>query len=273
MIAVGAGLKPLPKKQVTFGEIQMFLRIKNRLFVLVFAFILLCFQFPVAAEMTAVKILRKADQARGNTAGMEWNIEIRSVEEGQEQQRIIKVSARDFNSLAEFLAPAKVKGQKLLMIDRNMWFIKPGLSKAVPISPRQKLMGGAANGDIASTNYAGDYLVTAQSDEVLDGKPCYLFDLKAVDKKTTYDRIKYWVSKEHLLGEKAEFFTVSGKLFKTAVFKYENRIASDGQTRAFISQMTITDALLKENITDMFYRQAVIKKVPDSIFNLNLLLQ
>ena len=38
----------------------------------------------------------------------------------------------------------------------------------------------------------------------------------AVDKKATYDRIKYWISKERLAGVKAEFYTVSGKLFKTA---------------------------------------------------------
>jgi outer membrane lipoprotein-sorting protein len=244
---------------------------KEFIFTIVFIFYL--FVSPVLADMTPQEILKKADQARGNVEGVEWEIEIRSVEEGQQQQRTIKVTARDFNSLAEFMAPAKVKGQRLLMIDRNMWFIKPGLSKAVPISPRQKLMGGAANGDIASTNYAGDYLVTLQTEDVLEGEPCYLFDLKAVDKKATYDRIKYWISRERLVGVKAEFYTVSGKLFKTAVFKYENRISIDCQAHAFISRMTIFDALVKENITDMFYRQAVVKKVPDSLFNLNLLLK
>jgi outer membrane lipoprotein-sorting protein len=251
----------------------MFPQVKKHSIVLTIIFILLSFGSPVSAEMTSVDILKKADQARGNVEGVEWEIEIQSIEGSQQQQRTIKVTARDFNSLAEFMAPAKVKGQRLLMIDRNMWFIKPGLSKAVPISPRQKLMGGAANGDIASTNYAGDYLVTLQTEDVLEGEPCYLFDLKAVDKKATYDRIKYWISRERLVGVKAEFYTVSSKLFKTAVFKYENRISIDGQAHAFISRMTIFDALVKENITEMFYRQAVVKKVPDSLFNLNLLLK
>jgi outer membrane lipoprotein-sorting protein len=223
------------------------------------------------AALSSKEILAKADEARGNAEGVEWEIQIESIEGGREQQRTIRVSARSFNSLAEFLAPANVKGQKLLMSDRNMWFAKPGLSKAVPISPRQKLMGGAANGDIASTNYAGDYKVTNASEEAVDGEKCTLLDLAAIDKKATYDRIKYWISKERLVGLKAEFFTVSGKMFKTATFEYGNSITLNGQQRPFISKMVITNAILKEDVTTMHYRKAMIKKIPDSVFNLNLL--
>jgi len=181
------------------------------------------------------------------------------------------VTAREFNSLADFLSPPNVKGQKLLMLDRNMWFAKPGLSKAVPISPRQKLMGGAANGDIASTNYAADYKIVQTSDDVVNGEASYLFDLSAVDNRATYDRIKYWISKERLVGVKAEFYTVSGKMFKTATFEYKNSITVEGKPREFISRMVITSAIVKEDVTTMNYRKVSIKKVPDSIFNLNLL--
>jgi outer membrane lipoprotein-sorting protein len=234
--------------------------------------ILLTFFFSSSqAAMTPQEILAKADEARGNAEGIEWEIGIDSVEGGKEQHRTIRVSARSFNSLAEFLAPANVKGQKLLMLDRNMWFAKPGLSKAVPISPRQKLVGGAANGDIASTNYAGDYKVVQASEETVGGEKCHLFDLTAVDKRATYDRIKYWISKERLVGVKAEFYTVSGKMFKTATFEYKQSITIDDQPRPFISKMVITSAVLKEDITTMVYRKAVLKKIPDATFNLNLL--
>lgn len=246
---------------------------KGYLFIfLVTVFSFIFFYLPsLQAALSPQEILAKADEARGNAEGVEWEIQIESVEGGREQQRTIRVTARSFNSLAEFLAPANVKGQKLLMLDRNMWFAKPGLSKAVPISPRQKLLGGAANGDIASTNYAGDYQVDHASEDNIHGEPCTLFDLKAVDKKATYDRIKYWISKKRLVGLKAEFYTVSGKMFKTATFEYENNITISGQPREFISKMVITSAILKEDITTMHYRKASIKKVPDSIFNLNLL--
>lgn len=223
--------------------------------------------------MSPKEILAKADEARGNVEGIEWEIDIESLEGGRQQQRTIRVTARDFNSLAEFLAPANVKGQKLLMLDRNMWFVKPGLSKAVPISPRQKLVGGAANGDIASTNYAGDYEVIKSSDDTVNGEPCHLFDLRAADKKVTYDQIRYWVSKGRLLGLKAEFYTVSGKMFKTASFAYENSITVEGKPQAFISQIVITSAIVKEDVTTMSFRKVRIRKVPDAAFNLNLLIK
>jgi len=226
-----------------------------------------------APDLSPKEILTKADEARGNAEGVEWEIDIKSIEAGRQQERTIRVTAREFNSLAEFLAPPNVKGQKLLMLDRNMWFAKPGLSKAVPISPRQKLVGGAANGDIASTNYAGDYKIAQTSEEVVNGEPCHLFDLTAVDKRATYDRIRYWISKERLAGLKAEFYTVSGKMFKTAAFEYKNSITTGGKPRDFISRMVITSAVLKEDVTTMNYRKVLIKKVPDSVFNLNLLVK
>ncbi len=223
------------------------------------------------ASLSPKDILRKADQARGNAEGVEWRIDIRSVERGREQKRTLRVRARGFNSLAEFLAPPNVKGQKLLMLDRNMWFAKPGLSKPVPISPRQKLLGGAANGDIASTNYAGDYTIVKTSEDTVNGEKCYLFDLKASDNRATYDRILYWISMERLVGLKAEFYTVSGKMFKTAVFEYKNSITINGKLREFISRMVITNALMKNDVTTMNYGRVVIRKIPDSVFNLNLL--
>jgi len=229
--------------------------------------------FSATYAMTPNEILKKSDEARGNADGIEWEIAMNSIESGREQQRTIKVSARSFNSLAEFLAPANVKGQKMLMVDRNMWFVKPGLSKAVPISPRQKLLGSAANGDIASTNYAGDYKISHVSDGMANKEPCYLFDLTAIDKKATYDSIKYWISKDRLIGVKAEFYTVSGKMFKTAVFEYKNSISIEGEPRPFISRMVITNAIIKEDVTTMNFRKVSFKKIPDSMFNLNLLVK
>jgi hypothetical protein len=231
------------------------------------------FAIAPRAETSPHEILTKADEARGNAEGIEWEIDISSLEKGRRQQRLLRVKARNFNSLAEFLSPANVKGEKLLMVDRNMWFVKPGLSKAVPISPRQKLIGGAANGDIASTNYADDYKVVAVSEEVYAGERCDVFDLNAIDKHVTYDRIKYWISKERKVGIKSEFYTVSGKLFKVATFEYQNLSKFESGPRLFISKMVITSATVKEDITTMNYHHVSFKRIPDSTFNLNLLVK
>jgi hypothetical protein len=135
-------------------------------------------------------------------------------------------------------------------------------------------MGDAANGDIASTNYAEDYTAERTGEETVRGEECFVLDLKAANKNVTYDRIKYWVSKERLVGVKAEFFTLSGKLFKTAEFKYDNRATlPDGTTIPFVSELIIQDAIQRDNVTTLTYSNISVQPVPDSAFNLNLLVR
>lgn len=242
---------------------------------IVFGFVLIffvsVFVSTANAQMSHKEMLHKADEARGNAEGIQWYIYMDSLEKGRKQYRKLIVTARGYNSLANTLEPANVKGQKLLMHDRNMWFAKPELSKAVPISPRQKLMGTAANGDIASTNYAGDYKIMSTEDGQYNNEKCVVMDLQAVDNRATYDRIRYWVSKERVVGVKAEFYTVSGKMFKTATFEYENSVNINDNPREFISKMTINSAIIKDDVTIIKYSKPVLKKISDAVFNLNLL--
>jgi outer membrane lipoprotein-sorting protein len=252
----------------------MKIRFEQQYLIAIILVVICCLSFSVSSAQTQIspqEMLQKADEARGNAEGIQLEISIDSIEGGREQHRTLRVNARGYNSLADFLAPANVKGQKILMLDRNMWFAKPGLSKAVPISPRQKLIGGAANGDIASTNYAGDYKITHTAESKMNGEACLLMDLQAVDNRATYDRIKYWISKERLVGLKAEFYTVSGKMFKTATFEYNNSITINEKPREFMSKMIITSAIIKEDVTTMHFNNPVLKKVSDATFNLNLL--
>lgn len=237
----------------------------------IFIFCLNVFVSVVDAQMSSKEMLQKADEARGNADGIQWDISMDSIEGGREQHRKLRVIARGYNSLIDTLEPANLKGQKLLMQDRNMWFSKPGLSKAVPISPRQKLMGSAANGDIAATNYAGDYKITHTSEDKIKDESCIIMELQAIDSRATYDRIKYWVSKERLVGLKAEFYTVSGKMFKTATFEYKNNITINEKPQEFISKMIITSAIVKDDVTTIHYSKPVLKKVSDANFNLNLM--
>jgi len=249
-------------------------RFDKRFLIAIIFVVICCLSFSTStarAQMSPKEMLQKADEARGNAEGIQWEISIDSIEGGRKQHRTMRVNARGYNSLAATLAPANIKGQKLLMQDRNMWFAKPGLSKAVPISPRQKLMGGAANGDIASTNYSGDYKITHTTESKVGGEDCLILDLQAVDSRATYDRIKYWISRERIVGVKAEFYTVSGKMFKTATFEYKNSMTINEKPREFISKMIITSAIIKEDVTTMNYNNAVLKKVSDATFNLNLL--
>ena len=221
----------------------------------------------------ATALLAESDLSRGNSSGLEWDIDIESQTEGNTEANRLTVLVKETNCLAVYQTPSNVKGRKLLMKDRNMWFIKPGLSKPVPISPRQKLLGGASNGDIASTNYAGDYTIENFTEAVLDQEPCVVYNLKANNKNVTYDQIRYWVSKKTKTGVKAEFFTLSGKMFKTAVFEYDHKISLNGQERPFVSKMTIMGVVVETEKTVMAYSHIRLRDISASAFNLDLLVK
>jgi len=244
---------------------------------LLFAGLLVLAALPAPAApappVEAAQLIARADRARGDIDGITWTTDIRSTEDGKQTERTLIIKNRGVNTLAETIAPATMSGQLLLMLDGNMWFSKPGLRKAVPISARQKLMGGAANGDIASTHYAKDYQAQPDGEATVAGEPCLVFELKAINTLASYNRIRYWISRQRELGVQAEFYSVSGKLLKTARFTYDNRIQHDGAMQPFMSAMTIEDGVQKENITVMTYRDIRPGAVPDSTFNLNLLLR
>jgi outer membrane lipoprotein-sorting protein len=219
-----------------------------------------------SGELTPKEILQRADEARGNLDGVRWKVDIDSVESGRAQQRNLDVKAKGYDFLSVLNSPPKVKGEKLLMVNHNMWFTKPDLRKPVPVSPRQTLVGGASYGDIAATNYAEDYEPTSLDEENVNGEACHVYDLKAAHKKATYDRIKYWVSKERIVGVKAEYYAVSGKVFKSATFEYNNQIELRGKPQPFISKMAITDALVKGNVTTLKFSEPELVNLPAAIF-------
>lgn len=219
------------------------------------------------AEEDYFNILLDADKARGNYEGIAWKVNVQS----KNKHKRYYVRSLGFDLLAETLSPAKYKGNKILMVSGNMWFYKPGLSKPVPISRRQKLLGEASYGDISSTNYAHDYIIEAVSSAEINAKPCWLFDLKSKTKKNSYDRIHYWVDKERRTGVKADYFTVSGKRIKSATMEYQHTIVVAEQNQPFISKVSIVDGIQTESITVMELSEPELKEIPGYYFNVNFL--
>jgi outer membrane lipoprotein-sorting protein len=223
-----------------------------------------------AQAPSAEQLLRDADRARGGLAtGITWNATVEATEEGTTTTRTFLVKARGNDALVESLAPPRYRGEIMLFNDRTIWFVKPGLRKPVSISARQRLSGEAANGDIASTNYARDYEGTIVGEEEVNGEPAYRLDLKARSRNVTYDRIRYWVSRKRHLGLRAEFLTVGGDLFKSATFQYGNRMKSPAGEFEFVSKMAIQDATGAGGTTIISFGAPRAETHPLSLFNIN----
>jgi hypothetical protein len=232
-------------------------------------FVILTSSAGVIAAPDAQSILQQSDRARGGgLPGIVWDIHLtsRDADRVAEAQHL-QVRAVDDASVAEVLEPLRSKGTKLLQVEHNMWLTRPGLSKPIPISPRQRMSGQASNGDIAATNYAADYEARLVSEEKVNAELCYVLDLSAKHKRTTYDKIRYWVSVARGVGVKAEFYSLSGKLLKTATFKYDNTIQFSGKSVPFVSSMVIRDALVDAETT-MNFGTVKVKKIPLAEFDL-----
>jgi hypothetical protein len=230
----------------------------------------------VAAALapSAEELLKASDRARGTAKdGVSWSVALESFDEGIDNKVDYLVKVKGDNAIAEATAPARNKGDTILFNDRNMWFFKIGNKKPISISPRQKLAGEAANGDIASTNYYRDYEGKIVGEEKIDGQDTYKLELKAKAKNVTYDGIRYWITKKERLGIKAEFLTVSGEVFKGAVIEYNNKLQDGKETYPFISKMTITSAVNPQSRSVMSYTTPKTQQLADSMFNVNNLVR
>jgi hypothetical protein len=226
----------------------------------------------LAADVDPDRILAESDRARGGgLPGVEWHLKLTSTDPENEDLRELAVKAVGDNSLATTVYPPRLKRAMLLQVERNMWYGRPDLRKPISISPRQKMTGQAANGDIASTNYYGEYTPTILREERVGEEDTYVLDLVGKNKWVTYDRIVYWVSKKRLVAVKAEFYTVSGKLIKTATFEHDNSIVYANRTSPFVSRIEIRDAINKANFSVLEYSDVKVRPLTAADFHISVL--
>ena len=213
---------------------------------------------------TADDILRFSDRSRNGWDTYFVRTTIKNYEENElKEEGVFDVSMKGMDkTLVKFLN-ADVKGQYLLMIDDDMWIYMPNTRKPIRITPLQRLMGNASNGDVARTRYAQDYTASFKREENSDGVQCYVLELNAKRDGATYKRIDYWITKDSLRPQKAEIYLISGKHFKTIHFDTYEEVHG----RMLVTQETITDRLREGRTTIMKYAGYAPKEIPDKYFN------
>lgn len=224
------------------------------------------------SEATMREWLRKADQARGGWGGYKWTLKIDTQDPAGATSTTYEVAVRDGKALARTVEPKRYQGEKILIASRAMWYAKPGLRKPVSISPQQRLVGEAANGDIAATQYARDYHPAFAGSAQVGGVDCFKLKLTAATSDATYESIVYYLDKRSLMGIRAEFLTAGGVVFKSASFDYGNRVKVNGQEQPFVSTMKIVSASFPDRYSVLQYTQVSASSSPDSLFSLDALM-
>ncbi len=215
-------------------------------------------------------LLKSSDRGRGGLlAGVKWDAKVTSVEGDQKSSREFVVSALGDDAYVEAVNPPRNKGEVYIFNNREMWFFRPSLKKPISISPRQKLMGQASNGDIASTQYFRDYTPEIETTKEVEGKKYHVLLLTAKSKNVTYDKIRYWIEVKSQLALKAEFLTSQGKAFKYATLEYANNLVIKGVKTPFISKLTIVDAKYTDHKSVIEYIKPESKKLSDSLFDVS----
>jgi outer membrane lipoprotein-sorting protein len=170
-----------------------------------------------------------------------------------------------FRNLIHFAAPQRDVDKLLLKNGNDMWFYDPSSQASIRLSPQQRLLGQASNGDVVTVNLAKDYAAEILGEEeTADGervtRRCYKLGLAAVSPDVTYHRVEMWVDSTSSHPVKARFFAESGHLLKTAYYrKYQPQLGRERPT-----EVVIIDGLDPAWVTVLRYSDYAWREVPDA---------
>jgi outer membrane lipoprotein-sorting protein len=224
-----------------------------------------------AAAPTADEILIASDSIRNPGRPFSVTVTLTEFENGQRTDTSTLVSyskimpqSGQFASMIRFAQPARDTGKLMLKNGNDLWFYDPVAKSSVRLSPQQRLLGQASNGDVVTVNFAKDYAPTLTGEEeVVDGerrsRKAHKLTLAPTAANATYANIEIWVDVENSRPLKARFFSESGRLLKTAFYRrYQRQLGAERPT-----ETVIIDGLNPQWVTLMRFSDYVARPIPD----------
>lgn len=213
--------------------------------------ILALFFMGLLSAQNADQILEKVD---ANMSSKNRIVESSMVIHGKRNSRTItslSYSVGDKKSFTEYLSPARERGTKMLKLEDKLWIYSPSTDRIIQISGhmlRQSLMGS----DLSYEDMMDDrkltevYTATVVGEEDIDGRKCYILELKATVVDVAYHTRKMWIDTERFVPLKEDLFAKSGKLLKQTTLSNVKKI----QGRWFPTTMVYKDMLKQGNGTE-----------------------
>jgi outer membrane lipoprotein-sorting protein len=219
---------------------------------------------PKVGKLTPEELLIKADEIRAPGQNFVQDVRV-TLKKGNTETASNRLFTRvkgHTKSLAIFKEPPTQKDQVLLMLDNNMWIYFPKSRQPIRISPAQQLLGNVSNADVARVVYNIDYKAESVEEETSGTDKLLRLFLKAKTEGAAYGSIKLWLHKDSYKLNKAEFYTLAGRLLKTTYYKgYKQLLGKDRPTF-----LEVHDAVKKDEITTMEYLSMKIEDTPDNYF-------
>jgi len=217
-----------------------------------------------AGPVDVERMVAQADEIRFPKEGFQVDIAVRTTSaSGKASEHGYRVLSKgNERTLVLTTAPAADKGQMMLMRDADLWIFLPSASQPVRLPLSQKLTGQVANGDLARANFTGDYKAAFVREEAIDGETFVVLELTAARRGVTYHRVVYWVNKRSNWPYKAEFYTISKRLLKTAY--YQKFAEMGGKIRP--TRLYLEDGVKKGEVSTMDYSNMKVRALDDKIF-------
>lgn len=175
------------------------------------------------------------------------------------------VSSGQYRNLVRFVGPARDAGKLMLRNGMDLWFYDPANRASVRISPQQRLLGQASNGDVMTTNLARDFDAEWMGEErVQDGEKrerrTVILRLTGLRGDVAYPLVEYWVDPGNKQPVKATYYTAEGRLLKSAWFRrFEEMLGAVRPT-----ETVIVDGLNNQWVTIMRNANYRYRDVPEA---------
>ncbi len=235
---------------------------------LLFVLFTLCLFVPVVIAQSGIspdEILKRVDQIRCPTDDYTTLARVISYRPGRSRQSAIyEVRAKGAQrSIVETLSPNSERGRIILMTEADYWAFFPEVSQSLRIAAQARMVGDIFYGDIARTNFFGDYEAKIAREESSHKKKYYVLELKAKNNAATYGKIYLWVEQNKFWPLKADLYTAGGRLLKTISFEDYKMFA--GVMRP--SRLVLTDAIVEGQFSVIEYNKFDVSPLPAKYFS------
>ncbi|WOB47934.1 outer membrane lipoprotein-sorting protein [Xanthomonas hydrangeae] len=237
---------------------------------LALAITLLVPRAAIADELQAHALLARSDEIRNPGRSFRVDVELLEYRSGaQANTMALQVFARAepgqdrFGNIVRFAKPVQDMDKLMLFQGKDLWFYDPDSKASFRLSPQQRLMGQAANGDVLAVRLATDYSAAlAGRETIIDAtkapRECDHLVLEAKTPQAVYAKIEFWQDATTAEPIKARFYSDSSQLLKTAF--YRRPVTSLGRLRP--SEVLIIDGLNSSLVTLMRYTNYAWQDVP-----------
>ncbi|MCW8879181.1 MAG: outer membrane lipoprotein-sorting protein [Kangiellaceae bacterium] len=217
-------------------------------------------------DLSSQELLEKIDSVRGY-GDLSFSFDIVNVSYKKNSEPLknqLSVKVLNNQSIVKFESPARSRGRAMYKDGDNMWLYIPGTRKTIRVSPLQRLIGEASNGDVVGVSFSKDYFVFARGKEKLHEKLVTVLSLEAKSKSSAYQKVKFWLDKNDSYKPiQSEFYSRSGKLLKTAHYKEYKRFGE----QIMLHKLLLVDPIKEGYYTWMLFDNYKIEKIPLSFFS------